>query len=417
MTASSGMSSSEGGLSLRANMLWNTAGSMTRLACNYLVTIAVVRLSSGFDANGALTLASTVSSLAMPFAEFRLRTLHVTDVDDERSSREYIGLRVVTSVIAFVLGVVYSLLTNSVASLPVVTLYLIYSIVTSFIEGFHAIDQRHRRMDYIGISYMLQGLSTLAVFCLGLWLMNSLELAVGLMAVAAFAVGLFYDIPRTRRFEALRPQLVWSQAARTLLTLLPLVLAQVASSAVLAIPRQELARSMGDEALGIYASIAAPVVIVQMGAAYVYGPLMGEFAESFQRNKRAGLRLLGKTVLAVLGLSAVLSVALLFLGKPILWLMFGERVLPYISLLQPTIVCTVITAFAWFFNDLLLALRDFKAAFIGNIAAVIVTLASSSWMVHTFEMNGVSWAGVAAYSAAVVVMGLFFVRDYRRLSS
>lgn len=416
MTASSDMSSSEGGLSLRANMLWNTAGSMTRLACNYLVTIAVVRLSSGFDANGALTLASTVSSLAMPFAEFRLRTLHVTDVDDERSSREYIGLRLVTSVIAFVLGVVYSLLTNSVASLPVVTLYLIYSIVTSFIEGFHAIDQRHRRMDYIGISYMLQGLSTLAVFCLGLWLTNSLELAVGLMAVAAFAVGLFYDIPRTRRFEALRPQLVWSQVTRTLITLLPLVLAQVASSAVLAIPRQELARSMGDEALGIYASIAAPVVIVQMGAAYVYGPLMGEFAESFQRNKRAGLRLLGKTVLAVLVLSAVLSVALLFLGKPILWLMFGERVLPYISLLQPTIVCTVITAFAWFFNDLLLALRDFKAAFIGNIAAVIVTLASSSWMVHTFEMNGVSWAGVAAYSAAVLVMGAFFVRDYRRLS-
>lgn len=417
MGASSDANSSEGGLSLRANMLWNTAGSMTRLACNYLVTIAVVRLSSGFDANGALTLASTVSSLAMPFAEFRLRTLHVTDVDDERSSREYIGLRVVTSFIAFILGVVYSLLTNSVSSLPVVTLYLVYSIFTSFIEGFHAIDQRHRRMDYIGVSYILQGASTLAAFCLGLWLTNSLEIAVGLMALAVLAVGLLYDIPRTRRFEVLRPEIVWPVVTRTLISLLPLVLAQVASSAVLAIPRQELARSMGDEALGIYASIAAPVVVVQMGAAYVYGPLMGEFAESFQRDKRAGLRLLGKTVLAVLALSTVLSVALLFLGKPILWLMFGERVLPYISLLQPTIVCTVITAFAWFFNDLLLTLRDFKAAFIGNVAAVLVTLVSSSWMVHTFEMNGVSWAGVAAYSAAVVVMGLFFVRDYRRLSS
>lgn len=417
MGASSDANSSEGGLSLRANMLWNTAGSMTRLACNYLVTIAVVRLSSGFDANGALTLASTVSSLAMPFAEFRLRTLHVTDVDDERSSREYIGLRVVTSFIAFLLGVVYSLLTNSVSSLPVVTLYLVYSIFTSFIEGFHAIDQRHRRMDYIGVSYILQGVSTLAVFCLGLWLTNSLEVAVGLMALAVLAVGLLYDIPRTRRFEVLRPEIVWPVVTRTLISLLPLVLAQVASSAVLAIPRQELARSMGDEALGIYASIAAPVVVVQMGAAYVYGPLMGEFAESFQRDKRAGLRLLGKTVLAVLALSTVLSVALLFLGKPILWLMFGERVLPYISLLQPTIVCTVITAFAWFFNDLLLALRDFKAAFIGNVAAVLVTLVSSSWMVHTFEMNGVSWAGVAAYSAAVLVMGAFFLRDYRRLSS
>lgn len=241
-----------------------------------------------------------------------------------------------------------------------VTLYLIYSIATAFIEGFHAIDQRHRRMDYIGLSYILQGLSTLAVFCLGLWLTNSLEVAVGAMALAAVAVGIFYDVPRTRRFDSITPILDLPTAVRTLLALLPLVLAQVASSAVLAIPRQQLAREMGEAALGIYSSIAAPVVIVQMGAAYVYGPLMGEFAESFYRERRAGLRLLGKTTLAVLALAAVLAVALLIFGRPLLWLMFGEKVLPYISLLQPTIICTVFTAFAWFFNDLLLALRDFR---------------------------------------------------------
>ena len=49
------------GLSLRANMLWNSAGSLTRLACSYLVTIAVVRLSHGFDAAGALALAMSIS--------------------------------------------------------------------------------------------------------------------------------------------------------------------------------------------------------------------------------------------------------------------------------------------------------------------------------------------------------------------
>ena len=415
MPASSELNGSQDGLSLRTNMLWNTTGSMVRLACNYLVTIAVVRLSTGFDGNGVLTLASTVSSLAIPFAEFRLRTLHVTDIRGERASGEYIGLRILSSTIAFVLGVVYSLLTNGLASLGVVTLYLIYSIATAFIEGFHAIDQRHRRMDYIGLSYILQGLSTLAVFCLGLWLTNSLEVAVGAMALAAVAVGIFYDVPRTRRFDSITPILDLPTAVRTLLALLPLVLAQVASSAVLAIPRQQLAREMGEAALGIYSSIAAPVVIVQMGAAYVYGPLMGEFAESFYRERRAGLRLLGKTTLAVLALAAVLAVALLIFGRPLLWLLFGEKVLPYISLLQPTIICTVFTAFAWFFNDLLLALRDFRGALIGNIAAVVTTAVCSTYTVRAFGMNGVSWAGVASYGVALAVMALFFARDYRRL--
>ncbi|MCR2053390.1 polysaccharide biosynthesis protein [Actinomyces bowdenii] len=405
----------DGGLSLRTNMLWNTGGSITRLVCNYLVTIAVVRLSRGFDANGVLTLATTVSSLAIPFAEFRLRTLQVTDVTGERSSREYVGLRVLTSLIAFALGVAYSLATNGWASLGVITLYLVYSIITTFIEGFHAIDQRHRRMDYIGLSYILQGVTTLAVFCLGLWLTNSLEVAVGLMAVAVAGVAVLYDVPRTIRFEPLRPRIAWRPALAVLGSLLPLVLAQVASSAVLAIPRQQLAHDMGEGALGIYSSIAAPAVIVQMGAVYVYSPLMGEFAKAFQSDKRAGLRLLGKTVLALIAVTALISIALLFLGRPILWLMFGDKVLPYIGLLQPTILCTLMTAFAWFFNDLLLALRDFKASFLGNAAAVLVTLAFSSIMVAAFGMNGVSWVGVAAYGTAVAVLAAFFTRDYRRL--
>ena len=405
------------GLSLRANMMWNTAGSLTRLACNYLVTIAVVRLSHGFDANGVLTLATTVSSLALPFAEFRLRTLQVTDVTDERSSREYVGLRVLTSFLAFALGVVYSLVTNGWASLGVVALYLVYSVITNFIEGFHAIDQRHRRMDFIGLSYILQGLTTLAVFCLGLWLTNSLEAAVGLMAVAAAGVAVVYDVPRAARFEPLMPRLSWRPALAVLGSLLPLVLAQVASSAVLAIPRQQLAHDMGEAALGIYSSIAAPAVIVQMGAVYVYSPLMGEFAESFRSDRRAGLRLLRRTILALIGVTALIAVALLFLGRPILWLMFGSKVVPYIGLLQPTILCTLMTAFAWFFNDLLLALRDFKASFLGNLVAVGVTLAFSRIMVSAFGMNGVSWVGVASYGTAVAVLTAFFVRDYRRLSS
>ena len=35
------------GLSLKENIAWNSMGSIVRLGCNYLITIAVVRLSHG----------------------------------------------------------------------------------------------------------------------------------------------------------------------------------------------------------------------------------------------------------------------------------------------------------------------------------------------------------------------------------
>ena len=43
-------------LSVKANMLWNSIGSMTYLACQWLITIVVVRLSSGYEDAGLLSL-------------------------------------------------------------------------------------------------------------------------------------------------------------------------------------------------------------------------------------------------------------------------------------------------------------------------------------------------------------------------
>lgn len=403
------------GLSLRGNMLWNSAGSTIRLVCNYLITIAVVRLSHGFDAAGTLSLAMSIANLVLPFADFRLRTLHVTDVSQERSSGAYVGLRILTSALSFLIGVVYSAATNSPGSLLVISLYLVYSIITNFIEVFHAIDQRALRMDISGKSYMMQGASNLIAFSAVLWLTNSLVLAVISLSLTTLMIGLVYDMPRAARFEPIRPIVEWRPAVTTFAALLPLVLAQVASSAVLTIPKQQLALLAGDSALGIYSSVAAPALIVQMGATYVYSPLMGTFAEQFATDKRAAVRLLGKTTAVILAVTAALSVLLLLFGGPILHLLFGRQILEYTYLLQPMLLCTLLTAFAWFMNDLLLALRDFKASFFGNIVAAAITAAGSTYFVTAFGMNGVSWVGIVAYAVAVAILVLFFIRDYRRL--
>ena len=76
-------------LSLKANMMWSSVGSLTRLGCNYLVSsVLVVRLATGFDAAGMLALAMAIANLVNPIADFRLRTVQVTDMTGERTSRE-----------------------------------------------------------------------------------------------------------------------------------------------------------------------------------------------------------------------------------------------------------------------------------------------------------------------------------------
>lgn len=402
-------------LTLKQNMIWNSFGSIIRLGCNYLITIVVVRLSHGFDAAGGLALAMSVSSLIAPLAEFRLRTIQVTDVEDRTSSGEYIGLRLITTSLALVIGLLYSLITCSLKSIPVIALYLISTMTVNVIEGFHAIDQKQLRMDYIGISYILQGVSNLAVFAIALSVGNSLLLAVAAMAVANIAICLLFDLKKALSFGTIEIKFDLKKDARILVSLCPLVIAQICSSTVLTVPKQYLAASCGAAALGIYSSVASPATIVQMGASYIYSPLLGEFATRFHKDKGDGIQLLKKTSILITVLSLGLSGILIVFAKPVLSLLFGSEIAAYSNLLGMALLCTYLTAFAWFFNDLLLSIRDFKGSFIGNVVASITSIALTSITVSTFGINGVSITGSISYAFALLIMFISFITVYRRM--
>lgn len=142
---------------------------------------------------------------------------------------------------------------------------------------------------------------------------------------------------------------------------------------------------------------------------------MGELAQRFAQDKKSALKLLRKTYLSILVASVAISVFILIFGDLILQIMFGEDILAYTYLLLPAIVCTAFTAIAWFTNDVLLTLRDFKSALLGNAIPAVVTLLISSVMVENFGMNGVSFVGIIAYALACLLMAGFLVHNYRKL--
>ncbi len=396
-------------------MLLNTCGSMTRLVCNWLLAVVAVRFSHGFDAAGVLSLSMSVCNMVQPFAEYRLRTIHVTDVHHERTTSEYLGLRLITTAISFVLGIVYSLLTCALDAVPVIVVYTVSQLVATYLEGFHAVDQRNMRMDYIGVSYALQGVCGLASFTLALALANSLLLAVGCLAFFNILIGLAWDVPKARQFGSITPRVNLRAAAGTLVRLLPIVVATVCASAVVTVPRQYLAVSAGAAALGIYSSVASPTTVVQVGAQYVYTPLLGTFAERLDRDKRSAMALFRKVVLGILAVGLVCVLLFAFLGRLALQIVFGAETAAYSYLLIPAVVCTLVTGFSLFMNDLLISLRDYRASLLGNAVATVVSLVSAVPMVNLLGMNGVSVCGILGYGAGTVVMTVLLMRDYVRL--
>ena len=187
-------------LSVKANMLWNSVGSMTYLACQWFVTIVVVRLSSGFDDAGLLSLAMSVVGIFSTFANFKMGTYQISDIKRENSLGEYMGFRCVTLVTAFVACMVYALFTCATYTLVTIALFYAFKAIGLLIDILHGEDQINRRMDYIGKSFMLQGVSTFVAFVIVYGVTRNLNISIVAMFVAALLVLVLFDIPHCRRF-------------------------------------------------------------------------------------------------------------------------------------------------------------------------------------------------------------------------
>lgn len=403
------------GISLKQNMLWNSFGSMVNLACQWLITVLIVRISNGYDAAGTLALAMSVYNTFAPFAVYRMYTYQVSDISHENTVGEYMSFRAITSLIALALIVLYSLLTCPPSSILAIIAFSLYKIAGLFVDVLHGLDQVNMRMDLIGRSLIMQGIVSLLLFCVIESLFHVLELTLLCMMVGTILVGLLYDLPRSTRFECLHVRISRRKVLHLLGYCFPIVIGAVACGAAPSIPRQYLAFCDGQTALGIYASVAAPVTIIQMGASYIYNPLLSYFSGAYaERDIKRLTVLLGKACLGIVLLGLAAAIFLELVGGWILAVMYGDDIVSYMYLLLPIIACSLVTAYVWFLNDILVAFRDFKGSLIGNVIAVALSVAASVMLVPAFGMNGVSFAHLLSYGASAVVMVLFLVRLFRR---
>lgn len=392
-------------LSIRANMIWNGAGSLIYLGSQWLITVLVVRLSTGYDAAGLLALGMAVSNIFSPVGYYKIRTFQVSDLEEEFSFAQYLGFRIITLVLSIVVMIAYCCLTCPVDTWTAVLLYGVFSLGPIFVDVLHGEEQRDSRMDVIGVSFMVRGVVSLLSFVTGMTLFNSLDVALILMIVTTYLeIALFDGIAFVKvTKKALRPVFNGVAIRSLFIQCLPLVVASFFCWAVPAIPRQALNDVMGEWFLGIYSSVAAPVLIVQMCAQYIYAPLLTRFAEYLHEDDAKGfLHLVVKVSAAIFAVTIVFGCMFELVGEPLLVLIFGQSIAPYAYLIIPLVLCTIMTAYVWFLGDVLITMRRNGLNLLGYAIAFAVMLASMYPLIDACGMNGVSFAVMLSYGIAIL---------------
>ena len=391
-------------LSLAENTLWNAVGSVFYQGCVWVITVLVVVLSQGdYGAGGALAYAMTIGTVFTPLATYGIRPVQVSDVHDEYSLSNYVGFRLVTMTCAAVLSLAYATLTTAdPALLPTVICFLAFKADEAFSTVLYAAEQKAGRMDYVGISQVLRGICVVGGFAGTLLLGGSLLVALLVMAGLCLCVTLFYDLPHTRRFAPVRPLISREQALTLARTCLPVVSATLVSGLIVSVVRQYFGNAYGEEALGYYASVATPSVIVQVLAEYLYAPALTPLAEKWSDGAPGEFtRFMLKIFALVVDVAGAAVLALSLAGGPLLTRLYGLSIEPYVHLLPMVLVGTSLTALLWYFMDVLVAIRHFGDQLVACLLALAVSAGTMVPFTATFYMDGVNFAICAGLGTGV----------------
>lgn len=296
-----------------------------------------------------------------------------------------------------------AVISDNVSFLIATFAFLVFKIDETFVDVLYGVDQKGQRMDYIGKSQFMRGVLSLIGFVVPLVMINSLPAAIIGMAFCCMLVTFFYDLPHAKRFGDIKPRFARAHLFHLGKTCLMPTIANFLATSIVSIVRQRYGILAGQELLGIYASIATPAVLIQAGATYLYSPLIGTLAGSLQDGGAPAFK---KSFFKVLGLlfacMALTTIGFSFVGSPLLELVYGNKIEPYLWIFPYVLGATTSIAILLYVNDSLLIMRDGITQIIINALAFAVVVLAADHLVAAFNMNGINVAIMAACVPAAV---------------
>lgn len=400
--------------SLRANFAWTLAGNLIYAGCQWGMLSTLAKLGNP-SIVGQFTLGLAISAPVFMFTNLQLRAVQATDVNVESGFGDYFTLRLLATILG--MSVVLGLLPFVASSNPVRAVIVLVS-VSKCIECMSDVTagllQREEQLKRVSISLMIRGIASVAVFASAFTFTHNLSFAIVGMCVVWCLVFLLYDLPNVRwagRFS--KPFLRFDRRVLLRLAMLGLPLGWVAtlSSLNTNIPRYFLQHYLGLADQGIYASLAYLIVGINLLVSALSQSATTRLAREFSfGNRRRFIALLAKLSATGILIAAVgVPVSLLF-GRPILSLLYSREYADHVGLLAIFVAAAGIGTIASFLFCGVTAARCFRAQVPAYLAATVVGIGSSAWLVARLGLVG---GAIGMLLSSIVLMIGGFIALWR----
>lgn len=368
-------------------MALNTLGIFYYFFCQWIITVVVVRLA-GFDAAGIFSLAVAFSNIFAFIGLFGVRGYQICDVHEKYSNGEYVASRIVSTGVSLLPFAALLCIRGYDRDTTLSCIaFMLFKSLEGFSDVFWGIMQRSNRFTWLAVSCVIKGTLILFAFTALLLAGQSLFIAILGMSVVYLPVLVFYDSAKLRVLGTF--SLSFGNLRGLFISCFPLMLHSLLLAIIIYLPRESIGRILGEKNVGYYGSLAMVIVLFSTLACAVWGAITPAMSHMIALRNTTALRRL--VIRALVSISAA-SVAILLLGKLLgpwaFGIVFGKEIMPYMYLLTPVLINSILLVFVTFFDGLFVALEQRTLLLLCNVLGTAFCWISVSSLTQVHGMYG-----------------------------
>jgi O-antigen/teichoic acid export membrane protein len=344
---------------------------------------------------GYYTLALSITNPIMMFSMLQLRAMHVTDVKEQYSYGNYLGVRLLTNgLAAVVLAIVLLILTGQYEGLVYGVIFLVFfnKAIESTSDISYAVMQKHERLDKVAKSMMLRQAGGAAVLIVVLWLTGSILWAVAAIGLWWLAILLFYDRKNVKSFSDWKPQWNFMAFKVILLTGIPLGITRGLISLNESVPRYFVEGYMGTSTQGIFSAMAYTMTVAYLCMEALGYSAVARLAQYYVKNRKSYIKLLLKVVFVSLMTGLIPILIALVAGRQILALLYNEVYAQQPGVFVLLLVVAAGKMVSSMLNHGMNAARCFKVQVPLNLISLVVVVINCMWLIPLYGLMGAALA-------------------------
>lgn len=405
------------------NLLWNMVGSIVYAITSMLIGIAVTKLVGAKDGGIFFFAFTTLGQQMYIVSYFGMRPIQITDISMKNSFAEYRNFRILTAVISFLIGLIYTLLIARDMYMSIIwILMIIYKVLDGFSDVYESEYQRHGKLYITGKSTLLRTLLSVSVFLAVLFFTGNLLLG-SFAFVIALIIGIYiFSINPMQGIDTVLYTLKKGYMRQLLELSIWLFLSASLDLYIFGAAKYAVNTHMNLEYNTYFSIIFIPTSIINLMAGFLIRPLLTKLSLLYEnKNKKEFSKILQKLFVFIIGLTAIATLTAYYLSIPLLRIVLGKALGEIMAEFKPAIIMVIMGGGFYAILNLmyyiLVIFNQKKSIFFTYVSGVILAFFVSNRLVILYGINGAALSYLLLMISIAVMFLIFSIKKYRNMEN